>query len=153
MRPNPTQPHDADSGRIIYLGNVRRKRSSRRRQAPDRHYLAVIGVIAVAAWAVWLAVLLTLPPSRLLTYLGFFTPMFVGIAAIGALVSYAVDWRRGFYPSLRVSLRRGLLAGALVVTNLAFLAAHRWTSILGLITVAAVVGVEVLMDWRAARAA
>jgi hypothetical protein len=151
MRPNPTQPHDTDSGRIIYLGNVRRRRSARRRQAPDRHYLALTGVIGIAAWAVWATVLLTLPPARLLTYLAFFTPMFVGMAAVGALASYAVDWRRGFYPSLRASLRRGVLAAAVVVANLAFLAAHRWTPLFAAVSVGMVAAVEAAVYWRSAQ--
>jgi hypothetical protein len=148
MRPNPTQPHDTDSGRIIYLGNVRRKRSARRRQAPDGHYLALTAVVGVAAWAVWATVLLTLPPSRLLTYLAFFAPMFVGMACIGALSSYTVEWRRGYYPSLRASLRRGVLAAAVVVANLAFLAAHRWTPLFAAVSVGVVATIEAAIYWR-----
>jgi hypothetical protein len=126
MRPNPSQPHDADSDRIIYLGDVRRRRSVRRRQAPDHHYLIVIGLIGIAAWIVWLAVLVTLPPARLLTYFAFFTPLFVAVACTGAVVAYAVDWRRGLFPSLSICVRRGLLTAGVVVLNLALLAAHHW---------------------------
>lgn len=148
MRPNPTQPHDGDSDRIIYLGDVRRKRSARRRQAPDKHYLAVIGALAIAAWGVWLTVLVTLPPQRLLTYLAFFTPMFVAVTCTGAVLSYAVDWRRGYFPSLAACLRRGVLAAAVVVINLAALAAHRWMLPVLAITVVGAVLLDVAVGLR-----
>jgi hypothetical protein len=151
MRPNPTQPHDSDSGRIIYLGDVRRKRTSRRRQAPDRHSPVVLCIIAAAAWAVWLTVFLTLPPARLLTYLAFFTPLFVAVAATGAVLAYAVEWQRGYYPSLTVCLRRGALLAAVVVSNLSFLAAHRWVLPVVVVSVVAAVLVDIGVASRVGR--
>jgi hypothetical protein len=142
MRPNPTHPRDEDSGRIIYLGDVRRRRSSRRRQTPDHHYVLVLGLVAIAAWIVWLSVFLTLPPARLLTYLAFFAPLFVAVAGSCTVIAYAIDWRRGYYPSLRECLRRGTLAAAVVVVNLAAMAAHHWMLPLAIGTIA----VAVLLD-------
>jgi hypothetical protein len=139
MRPNPTQHHDSDSGRIIYLGDVRRRRSSKGRQAPDRHYLLVLALAAIAAWGVWLVVLFTLPPARLLTYLAFFVPLSVAVGCTGTLVAYGLEWRLGYFPSLGTCLRRGFLAAVAVVLNLAFLAAHRWILPIGAVSIAAAV--------------
>ncbi len=148
MRPDPTEPHDNGSGRIIYLGEVRRKRSSRRRQAPDRHYLFTLGLIALAGWGAWLAVLFTLPPSRLLTYVAFFAPMAVALTATASLGAYAVEWRRGLYPSLRACVRRGFLFALLVIANLAVLAAHRWTVLFGAASAGAVILIELWFSLR-----
>lgn len=144
MRPDPHHPtsHD-DTDRIIYIGDVRRRRQGKRR-APDRHYLAVLAVIAVAAWAAWVTILLTLAPARLLTYLAFFAPLGVALAATAALVIYAAEWRAGRFPSLGASVRRGVLVGLLIVVNLALQASHHWSvpgagiSVLGAIAVEAV---------------
>lgn len=143
MRPT-VQHHDTreQSGRIIYLGDVRRRRSGRRR-APDRHYLLALCLVAVVAWTLWLAVFLSLPPARLLTYAAFLAPLWVALAATGSIAAYGLEWKRGYAPSLRACTRRGVLFASVLVVNLAVQAAHRWVLPVGAITVMAVVVVDV----------
>ena len=147
MRPDPRQhPERDESGRIIYLGDVRRRRGSRR-QEPDTHYLAALVLVAVACLAIWAAVLLTLQPARLLTYLAFFVPLGIALAALATIGVYALEWRRGLFPSLGRCARRGSLISAVIVANLAVRAGHRWTVLVALGSVAA----ALLVDAVAAR--
>jgi hypothetical protein len=127
MRPDPQDLRNETDGRIIYLGDVRRRRTGRRRQQPDRHYLAALGLASVAAWAVWLTVVLTLQPARLISYVAFLLPLALALTATGSIVLYAVEWRLGQLPSLRAEVRRAALVAGVVVANLALLAAHRWS--------------------------
>lgn len=148
VRPDPRKfPDRDDSGRIIYLGDVRKRRGTRQ-VAPDQHYLLVVALAAAAGWAMWLAVLLSLQPSKLLTFVAFFLPLALALAATGTLVTYALDWRRGLSPSLARSARRGSLLASLIVLNMAFQAAHRWTPLLGIISVAVVVLSDFLLGGR-----
>lgn len=145
MRPHPHHHHPpGETGRIIRLGDVRRRRAARTR-APDRHYLASLFLVAAVCWALWLTVLFTVPPVRLLTYIAFLTPLCVALAASGALLAYAIDWQRGLAPSLSTCGRRGVLGALLVVLNLAAQAAHRWTPLLALGSVVGVVVVDLLL--------
>lgn len=147
MRPDPRQhPERDESGRIIYLGDVRRRRGSRR-QEPDTHYLAALVLVAVACLAIWAAVLLTLQPARLLTYLAFFVPLGIALAALATIGVYALEWRRGLFPSLSRCVRRGALIAVVIVANLAVRAGHRWTLLIALGSVA----VALLVDAVAAR--
>lgn len=147
MRPDPREQFDRDdSSRIIHLGEVRRRRR-KRRHAPDQHYLILVVLTALTGWAFWLAILFTVNPSRLLSYLVFLAPLSVALAATGTLLSYAVDWRRGVLPDLAVCVRRGILGTAVAVSNLSLLAAHRWGIVAGAISV----GVAVLIDLGIAR--
>jgi hypothetical protein len=130
-----------ESTRIIYMGDVRRRRG-KQRQAPDRQYLGALGLVALSAWAVWLTVLFSLEPARLLTYIAFFFPLSVALAATGSLAVYGFEWRGGTRPSLRLAGRRGLLFALFVVANLALLAAHRWSPVTGVLTVIVVLGLE-----------
>ena len=147
MHPTPDQRNSGDTGRIISLGEVRRRRAGRNR-APDRQYLAVAALVAGLSWAVWATVILTIAPERLLTYLAFFLPLWTALTASGSLVAYGVSWRRGYLPSLRACVRRGALVASYVVANLALVAAHRWTVIFGLATLAFAVGWDVLLTRR-----
>jgi hypothetical protein len=147
MRPDPRQDHERDaSGRIIYLGDVRRRRS--RRTAPDRHYLAAVVLLGVVAWAVWLCVFLTLAPARLLTFLAFFVPLGLALAATGTVVAYAIDVRRTQVPSLLRAGRRGSLVAAVLVTNLAVTAAHRWTPFVAIGSIALAVSADIVVARR-----
>jgi hypothetical protein len=148
MRPDPTERHEHDpSGRIIYLGDVRRRRGPKR-QSPDRHYLAVVGLAALAGWAVWGIVLLTLPPSKLLTYLAFFVPLAVALAATATLAAYGIEQRQTHYAGLRGAGRRGASFAAVVIVNLAFLAAHSWTVFLAALCVVAAIALDIVASRR-----
>lgn len=126
MRPDPHQQQTPErTDRIIYLGEVRRRRALRTR-APDHHYLASLLVVAAVAWAVWLVVFLTVAPAKLLTYLAFLAPLWLAIVATGAILTYGVEWQRGFVPSLPGSIRRGAWLASLVVANAALRFAHHW---------------------------
>lgn len=147
----PTAQHSEapeEPARVIYLGDVRRRRTAGQR-GPDRHYLAALALIAGAATCVWLGVLFTLAPARLLTYAAFFAPLSVALTAIGAIGAYAVEWRRGIAPSLRACTRRGALSAAVVVANLALLAAHRWIIPVGVSSVMVAVIIDVVWQHRA----
>ena len=147
MHPTPHRQTAGEAGRIISLGDVRRRRAGRSR-APDGPYLAALALSAVGAWACWLVVLLAIPPSRLLTYVAFFAPLWIAITATGALASYGVTWKRGSFPSLRSCVRHGSLAASLVVLNLAVAAAHRWSVVIGFASLAAATAAEVLVSRR-----
>lgn len=130
-----------DSAQIIFMGEVRRRRG-RSRQAPDRQYLGAIALVAVSAWSIWITVLFSLAPARLLTYIAFFTPLFVALAASATLGGYGIDWKQGNRPSLRSAARRGTLFACLAIANLAFLAAHRWSPVVGVVTILLVIAAE-----------
>jgi 4-amino-4-deoxy-L-arabinose transferase-like glycosyltransferase len=149
MRPDPTERHEHDpSGRIIYLGDVRRRRGSKR-QSPDHHYLAAVALAALVGWTVWGVVVFTLSPSKLLTYLAFFIPLAVAVTSTATLVAYGLEHRRTHFASLTTAGRRGVLVGAVVVINLAFLAAHRWTVLLPAITIVAAIAIDLIAVRRA----
>ncbi len=148
MRPDPTERHEHDpSGRIIYLGDVRRRRGTKR-QSPDHHYLATVALAALAGWAVWGVVVFTLAPSKLLTYLAFFLPLAVALTSTATLVAYGLEHRRTHYASLTGAGRRGVSFGAVAIVNLAFLAAHRWTVFLAAVTVVAAIAIDVVAARR-----
>jgi hypothetical protein len=149
MRPNPDhRSSEDDSARIIYLGDVRRRKTARQRKQPDHHYLAALGLIALVSWAIWLDVVFSLHPARLLSYLAFFVPFAAAIATTSAIALHIGETRAGRFPGLRQSVRRGVLIAGVVVANMAFLAAGRWSVlVLGLSTLAAL-SVEVGMTRR-----
>lgn len=150
MRPDPHQPtsHD-DTDRIIYIGDVRRRRQGKRR-APDRHYLAAVAAVGVGAWVIWVTVLLTLAPARLLTYLAFFVPLGVALSATVALAIYAAEARSQRLPDLGASIRRGILVALVVVANLALQASHHWSIPGAGISILAAIVVEAVGERRAA---
>jgi hypothetical protein len=128
MRPDPRdRSTDGDVERIIYLGDVRRRRAGHKRQAPDRQYLAVLALAAVVAWAVWVTVVVSLQPSRLLSYLGFFVPFGVALSLTAGIGMYLVEERLGHAAALGAALRRGALVAGVVVVNAAFQAGHAWS--------------------------
>lgn len=147
MRPDPTQPDRDQSGRIIYLGDVRRRRQ-RGREASDRQYLVALTAAALAGWALWLAVVLTVHPARLLTYLAFFLPLSFALVCTVAILAYAADWRMRLLSSLGRCIRRGVLVAAVIEVNLAIVAAHRWTFALAAISVAIALGIDFAISRR-----
>lgn len=150
MRPDSRHQRDGDeSSRIIYLGDVRRRKT--RRGAPDAHYLAVPALVGLFGWACWLAVLFTVQPNKLLTYCAFFVPLSLALAGTGTLIAYAIEWRRGLLPDLARCFRRAVLVTAAIIWNLSFLAAHRWGLPLGGVSVVAVILVDLVFAYRAAR--
>jgi len=149
MRPDPDQRQaEQESGRIIYLGDVRRRRARGRPVTPDRTLLLALALIAAAAWIVWVAVLVGLPPHKLLTYLAFFGPLFVALAATTAIGIHLTAWRRGLIPRVAISVERGALTAFVAVANLVFLAAHRWTWPVGAITVGIVLALDAMLARR-----
>jgi hypothetical protein len=104
--------------------------------------------VAVLAWTAWVIVLVEIAPARLLTYLAFFMPLTVALTATATVAAYAVEWRAGRPHSLIVCGRRGTLVAAVVILNLAILAAHRWSLAVGGITVAAAVLAELAFIQR-----
>lgn len=149
MRPNPEHTNiDGEPARIIYLGDVRRRRAARQRQQPDRHYLAAFALVAGVSWAIWLNVVFSLHPARLLTYLAFFIPLSVALATTSAIGIHLVESRAGHLPGLRQSLRRGILVAGVIVANMAFLAASRWSVLVLGVSILAALSVEVGMARR-----
>jgi hypothetical protein len=110
--------------------------------------LAALVLLGTLALLVWLAVVLAVPPHRLLTYLAFFVPFWIFVAAFTAAGLYwfsAGRWVGG--PSaLRNSVRRGAIAASVVVANLALTAAHKW-QLLAFLIVLAAAGVAELAGW------
>ncbi|GAC1466822.1 MAG: hypothetical protein PVSMB7_12680 [Chloroflexota bacterium] len=152
MRPHLDDgyPRDSDSGRIIYLGDVRRRKAGRGRRLPDRHYAAALVVVTVVSWAIWLTIVLTVPPSKLLTYLAFLSPLSVGLASSGALIAYALEYKTRAIPNIVRSLRRGLLFSAVAIVNVATLAAHHWSVVLLLVSSTLAIAVDLIWTWRSA---
>ena len=148
MRPDPTERHEHDqSGRIIYLGDVRRRKGAKR-QSPDRYYLAALGLIALAGWAAWGVVMFSLSPSRLLSYLAFLTPLGIGLFASSTLLAYAVEYRRHHYARLLDAGRQGTLVTAVVLLNLSLLAAHHWVVYFAVGSVVAAVAADIVARRR-----
>jgi hypothetical protein len=149
MRPDPHHRYSAkDSGRIIYLGDVRRRRAAARRQAPDRYYLLGLLLLALAGWALWLTVFLAVPPARLLTYAAFCASLWIALGSTAAIAAYGIEWRLGHFPLLSVCLRRGALVASVVVLNLALLAAHHWLLPAGLVVAVAALMTELALTQR-----
>jgi hypothetical protein len=149
MRPNP-EDHSSlrESGRIIYLGDVRKRRAGSRRVSPDGHYLAALLLLAVSAWAVWATVIFSLPPTKLLTYVAFFAPLTVAVAATGTIAAF---WSERFvtgFASLRVAGRRGVEMAAIITLNLAAFASHHWTTLLLGGSLLAAASIELLLRRR-----
>lgn len=96
----------------------------------------------------WGVVVFTLPPSKLLTYLAFFLPLSVALTSTATLLAYGLEYRRTRYASLRVAGRRGVEFGCVAIVNLAFLAAHKWTVILAVVSVVAAIAVDVFATRR-----
>lgn len=149
MRPDPDQRQaEQESGRIIYLGDVRRRRAGGRPVTPDRTLLMALALLAVVAWIVWIAVLVGLPPHKLLTYLAFFAPLFVALTATTAIGVHVMAWRRGIIPGLPISVERGASTAFVAVANLAFVAAHRWTWPVGAVTIGIVLALDAVLARR-----
>jgi hypothetical protein len=152
MRPDPQHRRDdRNTGRIIYIGDVRKRRGGQR-QTPDRYYLAALALIGAMGWAAWLTVVMSLAPSRLLSYVAFFAPLAVALSATATIVLYAIDWWRGRLPTLRTCLRRAVLIAAVIEVNLAFLGARLWLAGVAAISIAAAVLLEVALSVRNRRA-
>jgi len=137
----------AEEGSIIYLGDIRRRHE---RQAPDTHYLLALALGAALAWGSWLVIVFYLPPARLLTYLAFFIPLGVALAATGALVAYVLERGGGPLPHLADVCRHGILCAVVVVANLAVLAGHKWNPIVGVVTLALALIVDFVIHRRSA---
>jgi hypothetical protein len=148
MRPDPQHRRsDQNAGRIIYIGDVRKRRRGQR-QTPDRYYLTILALVAAMGWAAWLTVVMSVAPSRLLSYVAFFTPLAVALVATGTVGLYAIDWWRGALPSLQTSLRRAVLVTAVIEVNLAFLGGRHWLAGVVAVSVAAAVLIEVAFSVR-----
>jgi|SRR5579875_3266033 len=143
---NPA-PSD-ESGRVIDLGAVRRRRS--RRRSPDGLYLVVLGLLAVFFWVIWLAVLFNLYPSKLLTYLAFLIPLFGAVASTGAFGAYLFEARRSGIADIGMAVRRGAIIASVVIVNLGFQFAHRWTWPVAVVSVLVGAAAEAAADHRAA---
>ncbi len=150
MRPDPQRPEQDDSGRIIYLGDVRRRRGLRP-PTPDRAYLVILAAVALVSWLIWLGVVLTVAPLRLLTYLAFFLPLGIALAATASLGFYGIEWQRGLLPNVHRAIRRGVLLAAVVVVNLAVLPAHQWNVLVGVVSVTVALLVDAGWGYRARR--
>lgn len=114
--------------------------------------LALLGVGTVAL-AVWIGILLTVAPHRLLTYLAFFVPLWIFVACFGAggLYWLAARAARTHLRTLANSVRLGCLVASLIVVNLSLAAAHRWTPVFFLASAAVAGVVEFsgrLAGWR-----
>lgn len=140
-------PAQKDSARIIYMGDVRRRRG-KQRQAPDKHYLGAVGLVALSAWSIWVTVLFSLEPARLLTYLAFFLPLAVALAATGTLAAYWMEWKMGGMPSLRISYRRGALFALALTANLALAAGHKWSPVTAIVVLLLAGGAEAAASRR-----
>lgn len=148
MRPDPQhRRNSAESGRIIYIGDVRKRRGIRG-QAPDRYYLWAIALVAAMSWGAWLTVVMSLAPSRFLSYVAFFVPLAVALAATWTVSLYAIVWWRGGRPSVAVSARRAVLITAAIEINLGFLGARMWLLPIAVGSIAAVVLIEVAIRTR-----
>src|SRR5947209_7242504 len=132
MRPQPqNRGHGDDLGRIIYLGDVRRRRRTTSARLHDHQYLVAVTLVALVGWALFLTVALTVPPSKLLTYVAFFLPLWIGLSGTAYLFFTGMD--------LGTSVRRGCLLASFTVVNLAALAGHHWSpALFGLSAVGAV---------------
>lgn len=108
-----------------------------------RRFAALI-VVGVITLALWLAVVVSLAPARLLTYVAFFVPLWASVTAFSSAAIYRIIGADGVPRPhlLRASVRRGALFAALVVANLGLVAGNRWTVPLFLVTLGVCLLVE-----------
>jgi hypothetical protein len=119
----------------------------------DPHRPAALILAGGAALLVWLAVVIAIPPHRLLTYLAFFVPFWVFVASSTAagLYWFASESQESSRLALKNAVRRGAIVASLLVANLALLAAHRWQPVSAVILLGIAGAVELAGYVRAAR--
>ncbi|HZT96210.1 MAG TPA: hypothetical protein VFB34_05170 [Chloroflexota bacterium] len=105
-----------------------RTREDGRRDAPTRELALLLGG-GLVTLAVWVVVLLTLSPARLLTYLAFFVPLWLAVTGLGGAASLWLRTHQGAgSPGGNFSvIRRPAMVATFLVTNLALLAGHHWS--------------------------
>jgi hypothetical protein len=117
-------------------------------QAYDPRRFAALILVGAISLAVWFAVVVSLAPARLLTYIAFFAPLAVAITCLCAAGIYRLVGGDG-RPRLRLlgsSMRRGFLLSCAVVANMGFVAGRRWSPLLFLLILGICLAVE-LVTW------
>jgi hypothetical protein len=101
-------------------------------------------VVGIVAFAVWIGVLIAVPPERLLSYLAFFVPLwaFVACGLAAGLYWFTTRVQSPHPRALSNSVREGSLVSGVLTVNLAFSAGHRLTLLVFLITIALALSVE-----------
>jgi hypothetical protein len=91
-----------------------------------------------------------LSPERLLTYVAFFLPLSFALSASAAIAIYMIELRAGRFPMLGPSIRRGILVAAILIVNLAFQAAHRWSVPVAGVSILGAIALEVVAERKSA---
>lgn len=112
-----------------------------------RRFVALLA-LGLLSLLVWIAVLDSVPPHRLLTYLAFFIPMTLWIGSFSAAALYWTGHRRRTAGSAAFenSARRGGFIAASIVANLALVAARKW-SLAAFLVVVCCAGIIELIAW------
>lgn len=119
----------------------------------EGHRFAALLALGAVSFAVWLGVLFTIPPHRLLTYLAFFAPFWVAVASVGAAIVYITASRKpnAHVRALGNSVRQGALVASAIVALLALLAGRHLTAVTFIIVVGCA-GLFELIGWARAGA-
>ncbi len=123
----------------------------RSRPSPDGEQLydvrRFVALLAAGSFslAIWLGVVFTVSPERLLTYLAFFVPLSIALACLTAASIYRIRGGNGMSRPdlLRSAVRQGCLFACFCVVNLGLMAAHRWSVVSFVLFVTAAAAVEV----------
>jgi hypothetical protein len=134
---------ETTSSRVIYLGTIRRRRSTHF----DRRRFTALLLAGMLSLTIWLIVVITIVPARLPSYLAFFLPLWLGLTTISAALYYRVQARNPSFgvQLFAVSVRRGALIASVIVFNLVLLAVRHWDPLVAVIVIAVVVIAEVVM--------
>lgn len=123
-------------------------------QFDPRRFVALV-VLGSVAFAVWLGVIFTVPPHRLLTYLAFLVPFWIAVAAFTAALFYRFFAGRQNAGELVLtsSVSGGAIVASVAVINLSLLASHKWSPLLLLISLVLALAAHLLGWLRVTRRA
>ena len=117
----------------------------------DPSRLLALLAAGIVGLGIWIGVVLTVPPQRLLTYLAFFLPFWVFVACFSSAAIYWMMARSMLSSPLTLpnSVREGALIGGVLTVNLALVAGHKWSVVALAVTILLALGVEVYGQYKA----
>ncbi len=105
-------------------------------------------LIALLAWGGLLLLTRFVAPSTVMAFVAFFTILSLALTSTFALLVHVISSRllasHRYYPTMRQTIRQGMLLSLVVVLNLILRALHSWSLFMAIIILGAAVVVEVL---------
>lgn len=105
--------------------------------ALDMHRVVALLAVGALGFVLWLVVLISIAPHKLLTYLAFLTPFWIFLSAFTAVGLYWWRSRHGSeLAAIRSSMRHAAILASIIVAILALSAGH-WLSLTSVVIVLA----------------